>query len=234
MSIEKNKNYSNYSLMKNIMLYGIIGTIIYNKMLKASSSPDEEKQFTKRTQTATAAVGIVTFAIAAAVTGVLDIFGVLTAIVPYVGSLYPGVAFQVIFGLWFGIYGAIGSYIGPLFAGLFEGLSFAAALVQKFGDFMQSLIPFLAFRYLNGNPALKSKRDWLLYMLFAFLINNLIGGLIGAFSVWYFFHVPARIMFTIGYATWVVSNWIVVLVIGIPVLKIVTPYVEKTRLYLLK
>jgi hypothetical protein len=224
-------NYYKQKPFYLLILFGFFGYLIF---MSSDKKESPERVYESKGLRSAPAVGIVTFAISAAVTGVLDILGVLTAVsAPYVGTLYPGVAFQVIFGMWFGVYGALGSYIGPLLSGLVEGMGLAAAAVLKAGDFVQSLIPFLAFYYLKGDPALIKRRDWILFITFALIINNALGGLIGATAVWYFFHVPARYMFTIGYLTWVVSNWIIVIVIGIPILKVVTSYVKRTRMYLM-
>gem|GEM_PF-1043781 len=177
------------------------------------------------------AVGIVTLAIAAAVTGVLDAFGDLTAVVPYVGTIYPGVAFQAIFGLWFGPWGALGTYVGTVISGLVTGMPLPVALIFKTSNFLQSFIAFASFYYLLGNAGLTRRRDMVLYVVFVLILSNLVGGIVGVTSIWYFFHVPARVMFTVGYADWVISNIIVEVVLGIPVLRVVTSYVRNTRLF---
>src|SRR5579884_2701527 len=62
----------------------------------------------------TASLAVVTLSTSAAVKVVIDAFGILTAIIPYVGSLYPGVGCQFIFALWFGPWGVLGTYVGTI------------------------------------------------------------------------------------------------------------------------
>src|SRR5579885_1703259 len=152
----------------------------------------------------TASIAVVTLSISAAVTGVLDAFGNLTAIIPYVGTIISG---------------------------LVTGLALPVALWLKAGNLLQAGVVFASFYLLRRNPGLTSKKDMLVYVVFGLLLANAIGGLVGISAIWFFFHVPARIAFTFGWADWIVSNIIMEAIIGIPVLRIVTPYVKNTRLY---
>jgi hypothetical protein len=97
------------------------------------------------------------------------------------------VAFMILFTLWFGAYGAIAAYIGALLGGVLTRDSLLhhpeIAVIWAVGGLLVVLIPLLAIRKFGVDLTLKNRRDWTIILLFAVLINNLVGAAWGAYAL---------------------------------------------------
>jgi len=152
-------------------------------------------------------------------------------IAPGVSGLYFAVAFMIAFTLWFGMWGAIAAYIG-----CFIGIGMAAGLPPdvnaywSLADFWQVLIPLIAFRTLGADLGLKTKRDFLIFVIFGVALNNLAGAgwgasmlALGGIISWD--NVPDV------FAGWLIPNILVTIVISPLLLRYITPYIKKSGLY---
>ncbi|MCK9579216.1 MAG: hypothetical protein M0Q92_02055 [Methanoregula sp.] len=149
-----------------------------------------------------------------------------------IAYLFPAVAFMILFTLWYGCYGAIAAYVGTLFgSGLFSTEILAnnplVAILWAVAGLIQVLIPLIAVRSFDVDLSLGSRRDVSLILLFGVVINNLIGAAWGAGTLGI---INPDTMGSI-FSTWLIGNVIVTLLIVPLALWLVTPKIQKSRLY---
>lgn len=158
---------------------------------------------------------------------VLVLFGVVAIpIGPGVSGLYLAVAFMIAFTLWFGARGVIAAYIGTFIgAGMQAGIPLDINLYRSLGDVWQVLIPLLAFKMFNADIGLRTRKDFLIFIVFGWLLNNLAGAIwgtstlaIGGIISWN--DIP-RI-----FTGWFISNLVVTIVITPLLLRYITPYID--------
>jgi len=93
-----------------------------------------------------------------------------------IGSFWPAAAFQVVFSIWFGVCGALAGVVGPMLGNALAG---ASPFMFIPANILQSTIPGLAFRRLNLDPRLRSRRDWVGMVLVGCLLGNALGASAG-------------------------------------------------------
>jgi hypothetical protein len=149
-------------------------------------------------------------------------------IAPGVAGLYFAVAFMIAFTLWFGVWGAIAAYIGCFIgAGMTGGLLPGVNVYWSLADLWQVLIPLIAFRTSGADVGLKTKRDFLIFLIFGLVLNNLAGAGWGA------------ITFAAGgiswrqdiFVSWFITNLIVTIVITPLLLIYLTPRIKRWGVY---
>jgi len=160
-----------------------------------------------------------------------------TAIFPTIGVasiswLYIAVAFMILFTLWFGAYGAIAAYAGTLAgSGLMVSESLSqhpeVAVLWALAGLFQVLIPLVAVRSFGVNLSMENPRDYTYILLFGVIINNLVGA---AWGVWTLSLIET-VTFGSAFTTWFISNAVVCIIIVPLGLRLCTPKVEKSRLY---
>jgi len=150
-------------------------------------------------------------------------------IAPGVSGLYFAVAFMIAFTLWFGIWGAIAAYIG-CFIGAGTGLPPGVNAFWSLADLWQVMIPLIAFRALGADEGLKTRRDFLIFIIFGLFLNNLAGAVWGVSTLalsgiisWN--NAPDIIV------GWFIPNIIVTIVITPLLLRYITPYIKKSGVY---
>lgn len=166
---------------------------------------------------------------------ILARFGVIAhPIGPGSSGLYFVVAFMIAFALWFGGWGVIAAYLGCfLGAGLLGDVPLNVNLYWSAANIWQVLIPLAAFKVFNADVGLRTKRDFVIFLIFGWLLNNVIGAgygasmlAVGGIVSWD--DVPG--IFT----GWLIGNLIVTIVITPLLLKYITPYIKKTGLFVKK
>ena len=148
-----------------------------------------------------------------------------------VALVYLAVVTMILSTLWFGAYGAIAAYIGTLLGGVLSTPGLVQrpeiAVVWAAAGLLQVLIPLVAVRMFGVDLTLANRRDWTIILLFAVLINNLVGAAWGAFTL----SLLAPINFTSVFLTWLVSN-IILTFITVPLgLRFLTEKVSKSKLF---
>lgn len=148
-------------------------------------------------------------------------------IAPGVAGLYFAVAFMIAFTLWFGVWGAIAAYIGCFIgAGMTAGLPPDVNVYWSLADLWQVLIPLIAFKTLGADVGLKTKRDFLIFLIFGLVLNNLVGAIWGSITIMPGFSWKQDI-----FVSWFITNLIVTIVITPLLLRYITPYIKKSGLY---
>jgi integral membrane sensor domain MASE1 len=101
------------------------------------------------------------------------------------------------------------------------------AIVWAVCGLLLVVIPLLAVRMFDIDPALKGRRDWTILLLFGVLINNL---LCTAWGTWFLASIAPGTQGS-TFMTWLVSA-ILVTVIVVPLgLRVFTPKVRRSKLF---
>ncbi len=159
----------------------------------------------------------------------LSSFAVITwQIAPGVSGLYFAVAFMIAFTLWFGVWGAIAAYIGCFIgAGMTAGMTPNINAFWSLADLWQVLIPLIAFRTSGADVGLKTKRDFLIFLIFGLVLNNVMGAGWGAITF-----APGGILWKQDiFAGWLIGNLIVTIIITPLLLRYITPYIKRSGIY---
>ena len=149
-----------------------------------------------------------------------------------VALVYLAVVTMILSTLWFGAYGVIAAYVGTLLGGLLSTPVLVQhpeiAVIWAIAGLLQVIIPLVAVRMFGVDLTLANRRDWTIVLLFAVLINNLVGAAWGAFSLSL---LPGQINFTSVFLSWLISN-IVLTLITVPLgLKFLTEKVSGSKLF---
>jgi len=153
------------------------------------------------------------------------------AVGPGISSFYIVVALMVVFTLWFGMWGATAAYAGCFIgAGLLSGIPADVNLFWSLADFWQVLIPLVAFRYLQADPALASRRDLAIVLVFGVFLNNLSGALWGSITLVLGGVIPWSSAGS-AFSAWWLGNSIVCLILVPAILYIFTPIVRTHELF---
>lgn len=146
--------------------------------------------------------------------------------------VFIAVAFMILFTLWFGCYGAIAAYIGTLVgSGLLASETLAQnpllALLWAVAGLLQVLIPLVAVRSFDVDISMANPRDYTYVILFGVIINNLIG------AVWALFTLSLieTVNMTSAFTAWFLGNAIICILIVPLALKVFTPKMQKSRLF---
>jgi integral membrane sensor domain MASE1 len=149
-----------------------------------------------------------------------------------ISYIFPAVAFMILFTLWYGAYGAVAAYIGTLVGSGFLAVQLLAdnpgiALIWAVAGLLQVLIPLVAVRSFEVDLALENRRDLVIIILFAVIINNLVGA---AWGAWTLSLIEPGMMGSI-FSTWLIGNVIATLVIVPLALRIFSPKIQKSRMF---
>jgi hypothetical protein len=176
---------------------------------------------------------IVLTAIAAGVNAIISLLGAISfPIVPGITALYPAVILMAVFSLWFGGWGIVAAALGGIIGTTMSGFPLLLALVSSsVSDGTKGLIPCLVFKGLHANPALKTRRDTYVWIL-AVLLEPIPGGLWGVSVMYWIGWIPSMAAWAIAVVVWIVGEWILLFVIGTPLLKLGTPIVDRMGLRL--
>jgi hypothetical protein len=144
------------------------------------------------------------------------------------------VAFMILFTLWFGAYGAIAAYVGTLLGSVLAMESLQQrpeiAIIWAIAGLLQVLIPLVAVRILEVDLRLKNRRDWTIILIFAVLINNLVGAAWGAFTL----SLLGPVNVAVAFSTLLVGNIIITISIVPLALRLLTEKVSRSKLFVKK
>lgn len=173
-------------------------------------------------------IDFILIGVIAGLTAILDYVGVigLPTGVFSVSVLYVGSAFYTLFALWFRKEAYIGMYLGLLLGAVISGTFTIYALLLAWGNVLGVAVVSLGFHYIEGlNYRLVKFYDYIAFVVLVFLgqivsSNYTIRGL-NIFGL-----IPDSAVNASVYS-WIIGGMIVNIVIAIPLLKILTPIVEK-------
>ncbi len=182
---------------------------------------------------------LVAIAVATATYTVLSYLSLTFIPTPFkgLGTIFFPIIFGLPFALWFGGWAAVVAYIGnTLGAGIMLGTPLHQAFAFGVADLIQLCIPMLLYRLLAprfgvspiGKDVL-TVRGFLFYAVVGVLPWNILGGLYGTSMLIAFSFVPHD-AFWLTWATWSISNIVLLLVAGSIVLSQMGPIVERAGL----
>ncbi len=169
----------------------------------------------------------------AGLVALLDFIGVVTFPVGFFGvssAFYIGAAFFMAFAIWFGLYGLISIYIGLLIGALVAGTFTVFAFVLALGNVLGAAIPMIVFRKFKLNIEMKTPKDYIGYLFSSTIGQSVVSGLWTIYGFARFNIIPADAI-NVVLSSWIFGDIIVSLIIGIPLLKLVSPVVKRTSLY---
>jgi hypothetical protein len=168
---------------------------------------------------------VILIAVLAALTAVLDIFGIVAfPLIHGVSAFYIASAFYLIFVNNFGWRGAIAIYLGLIIASLFSGFSLFP-LYGAWGNVVATLFIVFVMAKTGRDIELKTKKDFVVlagcYLIAPFISAVwVIGGwvIVGI--------VPREAFWTILFGWWL-GGVIVHFIISTPLLKFVSPLIRR-------
>jgi len=173
---------------------------------------------------------IAIIALSTAVYSLLNWFGAAFQVVPGASLIYPATAAAVVFSLWFGFWGALGAYFGTIIGGFAWGSPIYVGLTGGLHDMIEGLIPALVFYALHLDRGLRDKRSLLFYVIFGCIVGTAANAVLGNLNFVLWGVLPLKAVL-VGFWSWWAADAVAAVVLGIPLLRFLTPYVEKTSLY---
>ena len=164
----------------------------------------------------------------AGLTAILDYIGVVgipTGIFS-VSSFYIGAAFYTLFALWFRKDAFLGLYLGLLLGAIISGSFTVYALLLAWGNVFGVFVVVAGFKYIKGlDYKLTKLLDYIAFVGLVFLgqlvsSNYVLRGL-NLFEL-----IPDSVLNTAIYG-WIIGGMVVNILIALPLLKVLTPIVEK-------
>ncbi|MEM1575460.1 MAG: hypothetical protein QW755_02585 [Nitrososphaerota archaeon] len=164
---------------------------------------------------------------------VLALFAIILVPVPGLPSasgFWIPAGFYFVFTLWFGVWGALGGHIATFIAmGYFSGYTLHIWLDGGLGDFIAPLVTLIIFRALKADPELKTKKDWITWII-SVPISSLICGL-WVHSVNLAFGIITPPFWWIGVITYFLGDSAAIFIVGTPLLKTLSKYVKASPVY---
>jgi hypothetical protein len=167
----------------------------------------------------------------AGLTALLDFIGVVIFPIGILGvsAFYIGSAFFTAFAIWFKWRALIAMYAGLLVGALISGTFTVFAFILAWGNVIAVILPLYLFNTKYFNPELKRVRDYLAYVGSVTILQSSISAAWVLTGFYIFGILPAEAAKTAAYG-WIGGGFVVSLLIGIPLLKSLTPFVKKMNL----
>lgn len=162
---------------------------------------------------------------------VVGTLGSLAIPIGFVSAFWPGQAIQAVGSTWFGAWGVIAGMFFPFISNAMSGsapIPVSAAYLPA--NFIQGFLAVAAFKLMNGDPRLRTVRDWAIWIVFGVLLANFLGAFWGTYVLSWFGLITdqARIPALLG---WTIGNSIPSLIFGSILLKYVTPMVIRSKAF---
>ena len=176
-------------------------------------------------------IHIAVFALLIGVGAVAGAFGSLAVPLGFgVTGFWPGVAVQAVGSIWFGLWGVIAGGLFPFISNSLAGAPLYVSVAYLPSNLVQGLIPLLAFKYLRLDPRLRSAKDYVGYILFAVIINNVLGASWAVTALQYFGLITVESV-PLFFSGWTIGNGVPSLVFGIILLKALSPLIIRSRAF---
>jgi len=162
---------------------------------------------------------------------VVGTFGSLAVPIGFVSAFWPGQAIQAVGAIWYGMWGGIAAFVFPLISNAMSGSApLPVSLAYIPANFVQGMAAGWVFRQYKLNPALKYGRDWLWFTVVGILLANAFGAAWGS-TVLRFFGLITPEAHLVVWAGWFIGNSVASWVLGVLLLKFLSPLVMKTKAF---
>ncbi len=170
----------------------------------------------------------------AGLVAILDYIGVIIFPIGIMGAsaFYIGSAFYTAFAIWFKGKALISIYIGLLLGALISGTFTIYAFLLAWGNVIGVIIPMIFFKKWF-NMELKKPKDFLGFIISVTILQSVISSAWVLTGFYYFGIMPAEAIVASIYG-WLIGDVIVSIIIGIPLLKYLSPFIKKTSLFVKK
>ncbi len=162
---------------------------------------------------------------------VLQIVSTFFTPIPGLSVFYPPSGFGAATGVWFGVWGWIGAALGTIFAAPYWGYSLPVALLFAFLTPWEVLIPSFLWRAMKLDAALGNKRSIFAFVGFVAVLGTLLDAAVGVFLSAMVGYYPLDYAYTIAIWPWWLADFLAALILGIVLLRALTPYVKRTGLF---
>lgn len=176
-------------------------------------------------------VHIVALALFTGIGIVVGTFGSLAIPIGFVSAFWPGQAIQAVGSIWYGMWGGLAAFLFPLLSNAMSGSApLPVSMAYIPANFVQGMAAGWIFRQMKLHPALKYGRDWLWFTLVGILAANAFGALWGT-SVLRAFGLITAAAQPVAWAGWFLGNSVASWVLGVLLLKFLSPLVIKTKAF---
>jgi integral membrane sensor domain MASE1 len=177
---------------------------------------------------------LVTTAVTAGINAVLALFAIILIPIPGLPSasgFWIPAGFYFVLTMWFGVWAALGALIATFIAmGYFSGFTLHILLDGAVGDFLAPMVAAILFKKVfKASPLLESQKDWIAWLV-SVPIASVICGL-WVHSVNLAFGAITAAFWIIGVAAYGIGDTLAVYIIGTPLLKRLTSYVQTSPVY---
>jgi signal transduction histidine kinase len=139
-----------------------------------------------------------------------------------ISAFWPAFIVQVAGSVWFGGWGVLAAVIFPVLTNALANVGLSGMLGFIPANLVQGLIPAWAFRHFRVDPAIPGRKEVTFYMLWGSLIPAVAGGLLGSIAV-ILFGQAAWSDYPLLVVKWAAPHVVVSLLIGIPIMRELTP-----------
>lgn len=162
---------------------------------------------------------------------VVGTFGSLAVPLGFVTAFWPAQAIQSVGSIWYGMWGGIASFVFPMISNAISGSApLPVSLAYIPGNLLQGMMAGIAFRMFQADPRLRTKRDWIIFIVFGVLICNTIGAAWGSTVLRVFGLISPASHITV-FVGWLFGNSVPSFVLGALLLKFLSPLVIQTKTF---
>lgn len=147
-----------------------------------------------------------------------------------VSQFWPGIMVQVAGSIWFGGWGVLAGAIFPIFTNLITGGTTVNVLGFIPANFVQGLIPALAFHHFRMSPRIPGWRGVAFYGLWGAVVPSAVGAVLGVAALVAFGEADLLRDCPRLASTWALANTFSSVLLGIPTLRVLTPLWEEADL----
>jgi len=162
---------------------------------------------------------------------VVGTFGSLAIPIGFVSAFWPGQAIQAVGAVWYGMWGGLAAFIFPLISNAMSGSApLPVSMAYIPGNFVQGIAAGWVFRQFKLDPRLNSAKDWIGFTLVGIIAANAFGALWGTTVLRMFGLITADAQL-VSWAGWFIGNSVASWVLGVLMLKFISPLVMKTKAF---
>lgn len=146
-------------------------------------------------------------------------------------AFWPGMAVQVLGGIWFGVWGVIAGMIFPIFSNAIIGGSWLSIIGFIPSNFVQAFLPAWLYRRFKLRLPPRDLKDYLIFIFGATLLPAILGALLSALPV-YLTPLHKEITFKLWpvMINWTIGNTLPAVIFGLPLLIVLSPLLIKLGL----